>query len=723
MTENIFQIKERLKTARSRQKSYADKRRKPLEFKVGDRVLLKVSPWKGVVRFGKKGKLAPRYVGPFEIVECVGPVAYRLKLPQELSFVHDTFHVSNLKKCLAEPDVQVPLDEIEIDENLRFVEEPIEIVERDVKKLKRRRIPLVKVRWNSRQGAEYTWEHEYQFRKKYLHLFSETVPPSGYQPSDTRGLLRVARVAQEASFIKGSELLTTVCIARFETGGELLKKRLLFTMRELSDQRTFHIGERSQMLLLEELRVQFEQGQYRARVLKRPLLLRKGKQPLRYMLMRTEQWMERFLQPTNDPLALVSNASVQHKAEKLIESLSNSLALLTQSYKSHLPQTNNQLRTSSNARNKATVQDGRVVVQDVRGRYNANNQGKPFQRNNARGNVVAGNVGAKANLRFRYFKGQDAAICKPRSMEAPDFNSFFKIKNLEHQIQEKDNVIRNLKVLVANVNDKSFEPYNAADVTALTEQNDCVRVELEKVKQHYKELYDSIKITRTHTSEKTSTMLNEIESLKAQLRSKESCFTSDYVKPKVLAPGMYVIDVKPIPHPVKNNRSAHLNNISHLKESVETVREIVEEARVVKPLDNALYYACQYTKLSQELLEYVIGTCPKGVNASTEASESKPRSNTKKNRILPAKKENMKKVEGFAAALAVLVTGASQSRQHESHHRFFPVDTSLIHIESRKPPTKSLIYVGSRRISIFTVNTKEYHSDVLAIITRIMRRT
>ncbi|GKF49073.1 putative reverse transcriptase domain-containing protein [Tanacetum coccineum] len=142
-----------MKTARSRHKSYADKRRKPLEFQVGDRVLLK-------------------------IVKFAGPVAYRLKLPQELSCVHDTFHVSNLKKCLDEPDVQVPLDEIEIDENLRFVEEPIEIVEQDVKKLKRRRIPLVKVRWNSRQGDEYTWEHEDQFRKKYPHLFSEAVPPS-----------------------------------------------------------------------------------------------------------------------------------------------------------------------------------------------------------------------------------------------------------------------------------------------------------------------------------------------------------------------------------------------------------------------------------------------------------------------------------------------------------------------------------------------------------------
>ncbi|GJW42913.1 putative reverse transcriptase domain-containing protein [Tanacetum coccineum] len=105
---------------------------------------------------GKNGKLPPRYMGPFEIVECVELVAYQLKLPQELSCIHDTFHVSNLKKCLAESDVQVPLEEIEIAENLRFVEEPIEIVDRDVKKLKRRRIPLFKVRWNSRQGAVYT---------------------------------------------------------------------------------------------------------------------------------------------------------------------------------------------------------------------------------------------------------------------------------------------------------------------------------------------------------------------------------------------------------------------------------------------------------------------------------------------------------------------------------------------------------------------------------------
>nr|GFA10134.1 putative reverse transcriptase domain-containing protein [Tanacetum cinerariifolium] len=178
ITEKIIQIKERLKTARSHQKSYADKRRKPLEFKVGDRVLLKVSPWKEVVRFGKKGKLAPRYVGPFKIVKYVEPVAYRLKLPHELSCVHDTFHVSNLKKCLADLYVQVPLDEIKIDENMHFVEEPIEIVERDVKNLKRKRITLANVRWNSWKGAEYTWEREDSFKKKYPYLFTNRTSSS-----------------------------------------------------------------------------------------------------------------------------------------------------------------------------------------------------------------------------------------------------------------------------------------------------------------------------------------------------------------------------------------------------------------------------------------------------------------------------------------------------------------------------------------------------------------
>ncbi|GKB36277.1 hypothetical protein Tco_0881219 [Tanacetum coccineum] len=151
-TDKIVQIKERLKTARDRLKSYVDNRRKPLEFSVGDKVLLKVSPWKGVVHFGKRSKLSQRYVGPFEVVERVGPVAYRLCLPQELVGIHDTFHVSNLKKCLADVNLHVPLEEIRIDDKLCLVEEPIEIMDRKVKNLKRSWIPIVKVLWNSRRG-------------------------------------------------------------------------------------------------------------------------------------------------------------------------------------------------------------------------------------------------------------------------------------------------------------------------------------------------------------------------------------------------------------------------------------------------------------------------------------------------------------------------------------------------------------------------------------------
>nr|GEU51346.1 hypothetical protein [Tanacetum cinerariifolium] len=126
---------------------YADKRMKPLEFSVGDYVLLKVSPWKGVVRFGKKGKLAPRFVRPFEIIEKIGLVAYMLDLPEELDGVQDTFHVSNLKKCLVDPTVQVPLDEIQVDAKLNFVEEPVEILEKEFKKLKRSRIAIVKANY------------------------------------------------------------------------------------------------------------------------------------------------------------------------------------------------------------------------------------------------------------------------------------------------------------------------------------------------------------------------------------------------------------------------------------------------------------------------------------------------------------------------------------------------------------------------------------------------
>nr|GEU42027.1 putative reverse transcriptase domain-containing protein [Tanacetum cinerariifolium] len=149
-----------------------------MEFEVEDKVMLKVSPWKGVVRFDKRGKLNPRYVKPFKVLAKVGKVAYRLELPQELSRVHYTFYVSNLKKCYADEPLVMSLEGIHVDDRLQFVEEPVEIMEREIKQLKRSRIPLVKVRWNSRRGPEFTWEREDSFRKKYPHLFTNRASSS-----------------------------------------------------------------------------------------------------------------------------------------------------------------------------------------------------------------------------------------------------------------------------------------------------------------------------------------------------------------------------------------------------------------------------------------------------------------------------------------------------------------------------------------------------------------
>nr|GEZ28234.1 putative reverse transcriptase domain-containing protein [Tanacetum cinerariifolium] len=134
-----------IQAARDRQKSYADLKHKPMDFQVGDRVMLKVSPWKEVVRFGKRGKLNPRYIGPF-------------------------------KKCLSEESLVIPWDEPHIDDKLHFFEEPVEIMDREIKQLKRSRIPIIKVRWNSKRGPELTYERKDQFKQKYPHLFTKTAP-------------------------------------------------------------------------------------------------------------------------------------------------------------------------------------------------------------------------------------------------------------------------------------------------------------------------------------------------------------------------------------------------------------------------------------------------------------------------------------------------------------------------------------------------------------------
>ncbi|GJW86383.1 putative reverse transcriptase domain-containing protein [Tanacetum coccineum] len=172
-TEKIIQIRQRLQAARDRQRSYANVRRKPLEFQVGDRVMLKVSPRKGIFRFGNDEKLSPDTVGkPIKILERIGPVAYKLELPEELSSIHNYFPRFKLRSAIRRILSLFPINELQLNDKLNFVEEPVKVMDREIKKLKRNRIPIVKVQWNSKRGPEFTWEREDEIHAKYPHLFS-----------------------------------------------------------------------------------------------------------------------------------------------------------------------------------------------------------------------------------------------------------------------------------------------------------------------------------------------------------------------------------------------------------------------------------------------------------------------------------------------------------------------------------------------------------------------
>nr|GEY92138.1 hypothetical protein [Tanacetum cinerariifolium] len=259
-----------------------------------------------------------------------------------------------------------------------------------------------------------------------------------------------------------------------------------------------------------------------------------------------------------------------------------------------------------------------------------------------------------------YSKENFLARFTPQKQLTPEqiFWSQDLIKMKSKALREQTTVSRPIKTLTVAVDSQITQLTQKVNV--LQVQNDSFRAENDKIKQHYKELYDSIKITRAKHIEHVTVLTTKNVNLKAQILNTINS-SKDHVKPIILTLGKYAIDVEPIPSRLRNNREAHLDYLRHLKESVKTIHEIVEEAKVIRPLDSSIVSACRYTKHSQELLEYAIGTCSNthkhvaklntqktnihvppsiGVNRCTDASESQPRSNTKKNRISPAKGVN-----------------------------------------------------------------------------------
>ncbi|GJY81665.1 retrovirus-related pol polyprotein from transposon TNT 1-94 [Tanacetum coccineum] len=420
-------------------------------------------------------------------------------------------------------------------------------------------------------------------------------------------------------------------------------------------------------------------------------------------------------QSSNQP-SLVDNFQLDSgstSTDNLIESLTNTLTLFTQSYKSHLPQTNNQLRTSSNARNKATVQDDRVVVQDVRGRYNVNNQGRPFQRNYARGVVGTGNVGGQnkvGNMNLGQAKPIMCYNCKGIGHIARElldeeqlvFLAGEQVTNFDDDVDDLalnvDHVFETNQcdafnsdvdegpttqtMFMANLTSKearaSYDSNIPSEVQDREYDSDCedkyheVHEMQSDVQHKYVVDYDAdytsdsniipydqyVEDNEEHvvqsnvSSVRNDALMSILDEMHEQkgfqklrilrlIRRQMKVCTKVLAKSKVLAPRMNAIDVEPIPPRLKNKRSAHLDYINHLKESVETVREIVKEARIVKPLDSALPSAYQElfttnntqktrsaTRKFNSTNVHVIHST--GVNTSTEASGSKPRTIQKK---------------------------------------------------------------------------------------------
>ncbi|GKB77210.1 putative reverse transcriptase domain-containing protein, partial [Tanacetum coccineum] len=354
--EKIVQIKERLKTTRSRQKIYADKRRKPLEFKFGVRVLLKVSPWKGVVRFGNKGKLAPRYVRPFEIVECVRP----------------------------------------IDENMHFVEEPIEIVERDVKKLKRRRIPLVKVRWNSRQGAEYTWDlvcSRHMNSGDQSSLRGIDCEISSFQNFEVFGLRKGKKVKADDQAIE-TILMGLPEDIYAETDSCNIAKEIWLRVQQMMKGTDIGVHEKEVMLLNELERFTSVEGEsiesyyhHFAKLMNdldgnQPTLKNIAYQPSNITYMQHLQPNNNYVQQPPFNMNYMQQP-MEHLKDilDLIIAMNMALVLMAKAFKlSYTTPTNNNQRISSNPRNRQTAQPGMHMGQERLMKMVGGNGGNQFRQ-------------------------------------------------------------------------------------------------------------------------------------------------------------------------------------------------------------------------------------------------------------------------------------------------------------------------------------------------------
>ncbi|GJV47566.1 retrovirus-related pol polyprotein from transposon TNT 1-94 [Tanacetum coccineum] len=721
---------------------------------------------------------------PETVMEKVGSVAYKLELPQEFSRVHNMFYVSNWKKCYADEPLAIPLDGLHIDDKLHFVKEPVEIMDHEVKRLKQSRIPIIKVRWNSRRGPKFTRECEDQFWKKYPHLFTKTAPSCASRRGHTCEPTPVRRVV----------LLWTEMLALYDDLNDNDKKRfdadvhatnidnvkmLLYgseLTKEDKESQLYNEFERFKMLPgenINEYYVWFHKlvNDMRNIIMTMPNIQLNSK----FVNNMSPEWdsVQPYAQsshvqsyqypPSSTPLQSPHVQSLQFpqfaenshldsgytQTDEILDTLTKQVALLARSFKVNLPQTNNQLRTSSNTRNQATIQDGRIVLvnggaQNRAGNANAG-QGKPIKCYNCNGlRHIAQNCTQPKRLQNSdFFKEKmllmqaqengavldkeellflageqtntfdedydcvafvsdvDEEPTAPRggqySWSGVNFNIYkqqvamyeqlakfdltLREQKMDEQMKHFDEVqrslvieVRAMKAVFENIKadvDQNDVFYTVTDFCFLYlasrfhDLSNAYNVAMTRVRvftfnlqlkhQHLKETIENFKSKSSKDvpefdaffelgkrddqiqgHKNTIPLQNKLETflkaenerlnsiIKTQLKGKMPSVTSNVETSKVSTIEKYSVKVESIPVSQRANRDIHHHYLNRLRDTLETLREIVEQARSKRPSDNSLEYACVYTKRSQELLGNVSASCPKASNNQDKVIATTP---------------------------------------------------------------------------------------------------
>ncbi|GKA92232.1 retrovirus-related pol polyprotein from transposon TNT 1-94 [Tanacetum coccineum] len=541
----------------------------------------------------KEGKLNPRYVGPFKVLEKVKAIAYKIELPQELSRVHNTFHDSNLKKCYVDEPLAIPLDGLHIDDKLYFVEEPVKIMDREVKRLKRSRILIVKFRWNSKRGPEFTWEREDQFRKKYPHLFTKTAPSSKdiqCAGSDTDYLCLIGLTLH---------LATTYSLC-------------IFNGKENEDKDRYNADIRATNILLQglpkDIYTLINHYTEAKDLWDNMKMLLEGSEL-------TKEDRESQLYDDFEPNSRQKKGETIHdyyvRFAKLINNMQN------------IKMTMSRMQLNSKFVNNMLPEWGRFVtaVKMNRGLRDSNYDqlwlwGCSEQSGNMKNQVMQGRLSAttanggqdNAVDEDVYEQPvQDLALNVDNVFQADDYDAFYSDVDKAPNVQAT--IDSNMIPYDQFVKDNAKNSCNKNKV-AIGKETLCLTPC--KAVQHA--IYNGHEIIKTnhvpaivHNSEDTLEIA-EITRKKMNDKMKDL----ECVKKK----GSLQDESRALKeqNTAFNDNQALAYYLKHLKESVETLCEIVEEAKVERPLDSSLAFACLYTKHSQELLEYVIGTCPKDIN-------------------------------------------------------------------------------------------------------------